>query len=73
MRRREEFDPLWKLHREVNRLFDDAFRGFFRYCIAGRWLDDVIDALIDLDETAASLFATKGKQTTEINGKARAT
>ena len=25
---RESFDPFMTLHREVNRLFDDAFRGF---------------------------------------------
>jgi len=25
---RETFDPFLTLHREMNRLFDDAFRGF---------------------------------------------
>jgi HSP20 family protein len=28
-RRNEEIEPLWTLHREVNRLFDDVFRGSF--------------------------------------------
>jgi len=30
MGRASEFDPFWTLHREVDRLFDEAFRGFFR-------------------------------------------
>ena len=25
---RDAFDPFWTLHREMNRLFDDVFRGF---------------------------------------------
>src|ERR1700761_646184 len=25
---RDSFDPFWTLHREMNRLFDDVFRGF---------------------------------------------
>lgn len=29
LRRGEEFDALWTLHRQVDRLFDGAFRGFF--------------------------------------------
>src|SRR5260370_38533984 len=29
LRRDQELDPLWTFHREVNRLFDVAFRGFF--------------------------------------------
>ena len=30
IRRNEEIDPLLMLHREMNLLFDSAFRGFFR-------------------------------------------
>jgi HSP20 family protein len=29
VRRGEEFDPFWMLSRQVDRLFDTAFRGFF--------------------------------------------
>lgn len=29
LRRGQEFDPFWVLNREVDRLFDSAFRGFF--------------------------------------------
>jgi HSP20 family protein len=30
LRHSEEIDPLWKLHREVNQLFDDVLRAPFR-------------------------------------------
>jgi hypothetical protein len=35
-------------------------------------LDKIIDALLDLDETAASPFAVKGRSTTRINSGERA-
>src|SRR6201987_1751021 len=33
--RQESFDPFLTLHREMNRLFDDAFRGFGSLCRFG--------------------------------------
>jgi len=36
---REAFDPFLTLHREMNRLFDDAFRGFGSFGRLGNPVD----------------------------------
>jgi HSP20 family protein len=49
--------PLWSLHREVNRLFDDVFRGFGVPSIAG-FERNVAWPNVELGETAKEIRIT---------------
>jgi HSP20 family protein len=51
-------DPFLSLHREMNRLFDDALRGFDRPAMAGSGMGNFIDASMDVSETENEIRVT---------------
>lgn len=48
----QAYDPFWTLHREMNRLFDDVFRGFGTFGRLGSLMEGQFGwPRIELDET----------------------
>jgi HSP20 family protein len=68
IRRGDEFAPFLTLHREVNRLFDDVFRGFdlAPFGMAGRMLD--FDRATGWPRIEVSQTETDTKVTAELPG-----
>jgi HSP20 family protein len=60
VRRGEEADPFLALHREMNRLFDDVFRGFDLAPRGGsRWLDQPVGwPNVELTDTGKEIKVT---------------
>lgn len=58
-RRSEDYNPFLRLHREMNRLFDDAFRGFDLAPVSGSLFEQSARwPSIDVDETDKDVKVT---------------
>jgi HSP20 family protein len=55
---RDNYDPFLTLHREMNRLFDDIFRGFGSNSLSQEWEGRFGCPRIELDDRGSQLTVT---------------